>query len=83
MQALLSKELTSVPFKNIITSVYTGVKPLEKKIKFSRKIRLDAFDKKIYSNTETKTFQYTFNKRIVDYENSTSDRLTTRPIIVQ
>ena len=70
-------------FKNIVTSVSKGVKPIDKKIKFSKKIRLDAFDKKIYSNTETKTFQYTFNKRIVDYENSTSDRLTTKPIIVQ
>ena len=70
-------------FKNIVTSVANQEEPEGKTIKFVSKIRLNSSDKKIYSQNETKTFQYTFNKRVVDYENSTKNRLTTRPITIQ
>ena len=72
--------------KTIIGQVANGEnnKNLDKKeISYSSRIRLSATSKRIFSKNETKTFQYTFNKRIVDYENSNENRLTTRPIIVQ
>jgi very-short-patch-repair endonuclease len=72
--------------KTIIGQVANGEnnKNLDKKeISYPSRIRLSATSKRIFSKNETKTFQYTFNKRIVDYENSNENRLTTRPIIVQ
>jgi hypothetical protein len=71
-------------FKTIIGEVAnkTAQKDLTKKeISYESRIRLSATSKRIFSKDETKTFQYTFNKRIIDYENSTQDRLTTKPMV--
>ena len=69
-------------FKNIVTAVSNQDEPEVKNIEFASKIRLNASDKKIYSRNEVKKFQYTFNKRIVDYDNSSENRLTTKPLVM-
>ena len=69
-------------FKTIIGQVADGADPknlTKKEISYESRIRLSGTSKRIFSKNETKTFQYTFNKRIVDYENSNDNRLTTRP----
>ena len=69
--------------KTIIGQVANHEVQDKKQITYESRIRLSSTSKRIFSKTESKTFQYTFNKRIVDYENSTQDRLTTRPITIQ
>ena len=71
-------------FKNIVTAVYKQEEPETKEIEFVSKIRLNGETKRIFSKTEIMTFQYTFNKRIVDFQNVSGlfskDRISTIPL---
>jgi hypothetical protein len=69
-------------FKTIIGQVANHESLDKKEITYESRIRLSASSKRIYSKNETKTFQYTFNKRVVDYANSDDHRLTTKPIVM-
>ena len=70
-------------FKTIINQVANQDETLTKKeITYESRIRLNGNSKRIFSQNEKKTFQYTFNKRVIDYENSDENRLTTIPITV-
>jgi hypothetical protein len=69
-------------FKSIVQSVSKQEKPEAKHINIVSKIRLNDATKRLFSKNETKTFQYTFNKRVVDYDNSDENRLTTRALSI-